>query len=205
MAKIDKVQEVRLDSLKPYEKNAKVHGQEQVNKIADSIREFGFLSPLLIDKDYNIIAGHGRVMAAKQLGMETVPAVFIEGLTETQRRAYILADNKLTELGGWDMELVEEELKALKDLDFNIDLTGFDITIEDEIPENGEGGGIVNPTLTLPESRLYITAISAFGTNTERFIEVKLSQETADRILKRVDQLKPGELTEKLVEALNGL
>lgn len=205
MAKIDGVQEVRLDSLKPYEKNAKVHGQEQVNKIADSIREFGFLSPLLIDKDYNIIAGHGRVMAAKQLGMETVPAVFIEGLTETQRRAYILADNKLTELGGWDMELVEEELQALKDLDFNVDLTGFEINLEEEAAPDGDEGGVVNPTLTLPESRLYITAISAFGTNTERFIEVKLSQETADRILKRVDQLKPGELTEKLLEALNGI
>ena len=205
MAKIDGVQEVRLDSLKPYEKNAKVHGQEQVNKIADSIREFGFLSPLLIDKDYNIIAGHGRVMAAKQLGMETVPVVFIEGLTETQRRAYILADNKLTELGGWDMELVEEELQALKDLNFNIDLTGFEINLEEEAAPDESEAGVINPTLTLPESRLYITAISAFGTNTERFIEVKLNQETADRILKRVDQLKPGELTEKLLEALNGI
>ena len=127
MAKIDGVQEVRLDSLKPYEKNAKGHGQEQVNKIADSIREFGFLSPLLIDKDYNIIAGHGRVMAAKQLGMEKVPAVFIEGLTETQRRAYILADNKLTELGGWDDDMVRIELEALNMEDFNIELTGFSL------------------------------------------------------------------------------
>lgn len=137
MAKIDGVQEVRLDSLKPYEKNAKVHGQEQVNKIADSIREFGFLSPLLIDKDYNIIAGHGRVMAAKQLGMETVPAVFIEGLTETQRRAYILADNKLTELGGWDAILVSSELDDLKASGFDIDLTGF--SIDDIIIDESAG------------------------------------------------------------------
>lgn len=137
MAKIDGVQEVRLDSLKPYEKNAKVHGQEQVNKIADSIREFGFLSPLLIDKDYNIIAGHGRVMAAKQLGMETVPAVFIEGLTETQRRAYILADNKLTELGGWDAVLVSSELDDLKASGFDIDLTGF--SIDDIIIDESAG------------------------------------------------------------------
>lgn len=135
MAKIDGVQEVRLDSLKPYEKNAKVHGQEQVNKIADSIREFGFLSPLLIDKDYNIIAGHGRVMAAKSLGMKTVPAVYIEGLNEIQRRAYILADNKLTELGGWDDQLVSLELDDLKASGFDIDLTGFsidDIIISEE-------------------------------------------------------------------------
>lgn len=135
MAKIDKVQEVRLADLKPYEKNAKVHGSEQVDKIAASIKEFGFLSPLLIDKDMNIIAGHGRVMAAKQLGMETAPAVFIEGLTETQRRAYILADNKLTELGGWDDELVSLELDDLKASGFDIDLTGFsidDIIISEE-------------------------------------------------------------------------
>ena len=129
MAKIDKVQEVRLADLKPYEKNAKVHGSEQVDKIAASIKEFGFLSPLLIDKDMNIIAGHGRVMAAKQLGMETAPAVFIEGLTETQRRAYILADNKLTELGGWDDDMVKIELEALNMEDFNIELTGF--TLDD--------------------------------------------------------------------------
>ena len=136
MAKIDKVQEVRIDELVPYAKNAKQHGPEQVKKIADSIREFGFLSPLLIDKDMNIIAGHGRVLAAKEIGMETAPAVFIEGLTEQQRRAYILADNKLTELGGWDAVLVSTELEDLKASGFDIDLTGFsidDIIIDDSM------------------------------------------------------------------------
>ena len=128
MAKTAEMAEVSLSSLKPYERNAKQHSQDQVAKIADSIREFGFVSPCLIDRDNNLIAGHGRVMAARELGMTTVPCVYVEGLTDEQRRAYILADNRLTELGGWDMITVADELEQLADLDFNIDLTGFKLS-----------------------------------------------------------------------------
>ena len=141
MAKIDRVQEVSVDLLKPYENNAKVHSEEQVQKIADSIQEFGFISPCLIDKENRIIAGHGRVMAAKILGMKKVPCVYVEGLTDAQRRAYILADNRLTELGEWDQQMVSDELERLKDEGFDIDLTGFDVDdiifedIEDFLPE----------------------------------------------------------------------
>lgn len=141
MGKIAKVQEVTLSELRPYEKNAKIHGTGQIEKLKASIEEFGFLTPCLIDEEYNLIAGHGRVMAAKELGMETVPCVFVEGLTEAQRRAYILADNRLGELGEWDMELVMSELEELKDMDFDIELTGFEMPddepeiIEDEIPD----------------------------------------------------------------------
>lgn len=146
MAKIDGVQEVALEALKPYEKNAKIHSAEQVDRIAKSIEEFGFISPCLIDKDFNIIAGHGRVKAAQQLGLKTVPCVFIEGLTETQRKAYILADNRLTELGEWDDELLQGELEELADMDFNIELTGFEFEdyeepkeiIEDDFSEEVE-------------------------------------------------------------------
>ena len=127
MAKIGKVQEVAIADLHPYEKNAKLHSEAQVEKIAASIQEFGFISPCLIDTDGNIIAGHGRVMAAQRLGMTTVPCVYVEGLTEEQRRAYILADNKLTELGEWNMDLVSQELHDLKDDGFDINLTGFGI------------------------------------------------------------------------------
>lgn len=137
MAKIADVQEVSLSLLRPYERNAKIHGPQQIEKLKDSIREFGFLTPCLIDGDLNIIAGHGRVMAAKELGMETVPCVFIEGLTDAQRRAYILADNRLGELGEWDMNLVTDELTALADEDFDISLTGFDLAL-DEPPEVNE-------------------------------------------------------------------
>lgn len=127
MAKIDRVQEVSLELLVPYANNAKKHNDEQVEKIAESIKEFGFLSPCLIDNDYNIIAGHGRVMSAKKLGMKTVPCVFVEGLSEAQRRAYILADNKLTEMGGWDVGRVQFELAELNDMDFDVSLTGFEL------------------------------------------------------------------------------
>lgn len=127
MAKSVKLQEVAIDLLRPYERNAKMHPQDQVDKIIASIQEFGFVTPCVIDEEYNLIAGHGRVMAAKEMGLETVPCVFVEGLTEAQRKAYILADNRLGELGEWDTDIVSEELKSLKDLGFDIDLTGFDI------------------------------------------------------------------------------
>lgn len=121
MAKIAKMQEVAVNELKLYEMNAKRH---DIDGIVESMREFGFVSPVLIDKQYNVIAGHGRIEAAKQLGMESVPCVFVEGLTEEQRRAYILVDNKLTELGGWDNALVEFELDGITDIDMSA--FGFD-------------------------------------------------------------------------------
>lgn len=136
MGKITKIKEVAIDALKPYERNAKLHSEAQVEKIAKSIREFGFLSPCLIDTEGNVIAGHGRIMAAKTLGMETVPCVYIEGLTDAQRRAYILADNRLTELGGWDMQTVSDELERLRQDGFEIGVTGFsidDIQISDDM------------------------------------------------------------------------
>ena len=126
MGKAVELREVEIAALKPYERNAKQHSKDQVEKIARSIRELGFISPCLIDQELNVIAGHGRILAAKEIGWETVPCVFIEGLTEEERKAYILADNRLTELGEWDMDLVQQELAALSDADFDISLTGFD-------------------------------------------------------------------------------
>ena len=146
MASIQSVQRVDVDQLIPYINNAKQHPEEQVLKIASSIREFGFVNPVLIDKDFNVIAGHGRILAAKKLGLMEVPCVFVEGLTDAQRKAYILADNRLGELGDWDMDLVTSELEMLIDNDFDIDLTGFVLLeeqeeteiIEDEPPEEVE-------------------------------------------------------------------
>lgn len=134
MAKIADMQEVSLSKLKPYERNAKIHGEEQIKMLMASIQEFGFLSPCLVERGtFNLIAGHGRVEAARRLGMEKVPCVFVEDITEAQRRAYILADNRLTELGEWNMDLVTDELTALDDMDFDISLTGFEL--ESETPE----------------------------------------------------------------------
>ena len=131
MASLGEITRVKLSDIRPYEKNAKIHGREQLEKRKASIKEFGFVNPCLIDRDYNLIAGHGRVMAAEELGMETVPCVFVEGLTDEQRRAYILADNKLAELAEWDDVLVASELAELAEVGFDISLTGFEMQAVD--------------------------------------------------------------------------
>lgn len=142
MGSIEKIENVEVRKLIPYANNAKIHGKKQLEKLKESINEFGFLTPCLIDKDFNIIAGHGRVLAAKELKIKKIPCVFVEGLTEQQRRAYILADNRLGELGEWDMELVAQELNALTDEGFNIDLTGF--SIDDSILDGQAVSDIVD-------------------------------------------------------------
>ncbi|MDR1240286.1 MAG: site-specific DNA-methyltransferase [Oscillospiraceae bacterium] len=121
-----KYQNIAIEKLKPYEHNARTHSEEQISKIAKSIEEFGFINPVLIDAEFGIIAGHCRVLAAKQIEMEEVPCLFVEDLTETQKRAYIIADNKLSLDAGWDFGILKIELEDLKNLDFNISLTGFD-------------------------------------------------------------------------------
>ena len=142
MAKVAKIQEVSVNRLKPYGKNTKIHGEEQIQKLCRSIEEFGFISPILIDSEMNVIAGHGRLMAAKQLKMKKVPCLFIEGLTEAQRRAYIIADNRLGEYSEWNLELVAEEIEALNleaaDLDF-LEFQ-FDEPEDEEWTEDGETG-----------------------------------------------------------------
>jgi DNA modification methylase len=111
--------------LLPYERNPRTHSKKQIEQIAASIREFGFTNPVLIDGERRIIAGHGRVAAAKLLGMDRVPTVRLEHLSEVQKRAYIIADNRLAELAGWDETLLAIELKYLTEFDFSVELTGF--------------------------------------------------------------------------------
>lgn len=125
MATTPRIEMVPLDKLRPYENNARTHSPEQVDKLRASLREFGFVNPILVDRDYGIIAGHGRLMAAQAEGMETAPCVFVEHLTEVQKRAYILADNKLAELAGWDDDLLELEIGEIAALDFDIGIIGF--------------------------------------------------------------------------------
>lgn len=121
----NKYEIVEIDKLIPYANNARTHSDEQIKKIQASIREFGFINPVLIDKDCGIIAGHGRVEAAKREGMTKVPCVWVEHLTETQKKAYMLADNRLALDAGWDMDVLKVELEGLQDINFDIDLTGF--------------------------------------------------------------------------------
>lgn len=131
-----KIEYKNTDSLIPYVNNSRTHSDEQVTQIASSINEWGFTNPLLIDEQGGIIAGHGRLMAANKLGLEQVPTITLVGLSEAQRKAYVIADNKLALNSGWDNELLSLEIAQLGDMGFDIDLLGFDADeLADLLPE----------------------------------------------------------------------
>jgi len=140
-----KIENIKTETLVPYARNAKLHDESQVSKIASSIREFGFNNPVLVDgeKPPGIIAGHGRVLAAKKLGLAEVPCIRLSHLTEAQRRAYILADNRLAELGGgWDSEMLKLELADLGELDVDLEGIGFGVDdLADMDLDMGDGEG----------------------------------------------------------------
>ena len=119
------MQLVDIAKLIPYINNARTHSPEQVTKLRASLREFGFVNPVIIDADYNVIAGHGRLMAAKEEGIKEIPCVFVDYLTDAQKKAYILADNRMAMDAGWDEELLRVEIEALQGENFDVSLTGF--------------------------------------------------------------------------------
>jgi len=122
----DQIETLPLDALVPYARNSRTHSPEQVAQIAASIQEFGFTNPVLIDEAGGIIAGHGRVLGARHLGMAAVPCLRLTGLTDAQKRAYVIADNKIALNAGWDDALLALELRDLQGMDFDLGLTGFD-------------------------------------------------------------------------------
>ena len=124
--KTTKMELVPLEKLVPYVNNARTHNAEQIGKLRASLREFGFINPVIIDKDYGVIAGHGRIAAAREEGITEVPCVFVDYLTEAQKKAYILADNRMAMDAGWDEELLRIEIEALQAEAFDVGLTGFD-------------------------------------------------------------------------------
>ena len=132
------MQLVPLSKLVPYVNNARTHSPEQLAKLRSSLREFGFINPVIIDRDFNVIAGHGRIVAAKEEGITEVPCVFVDYLTEAQKKAYILADNRMALDAGWDEELLRIEIESLQGADFDVSLTGFG---EDEIADLFAGDG----------------------------------------------------------------
>lgn len=137
---------VSVDSLIPYARNSRTHSDEQVAQIAASIKEFGFTNPVLIDGEGGIIAGHGRVMAARKLGIGEVPCITLDYLTDAQKRAYIIADNKLALNAGWDDEMLRIELAELGEADFDLELTGFSLD-EIEALDFDEGEEVGMPEL----------------------------------------------------------
>ena len=120
------MQLISVAQLIPYQNNARTHSKEQINKLRASIREFGFVNPVIIDREYNVIAGHGRIAAAREEGITEVPCVFVDHLTEAQKKAYILADNRMALDAGWDEDMLRVELEALEEMGYDLGLTGFD-------------------------------------------------------------------------------
>ena len=156
---IESITHISPAALTPRATNPRTHSKKQIKKIAASIERFGFVNPVLIDEDHQIIAGHGRVAAAKLLGWSEVPTLRIEHLSEAEKRAYILADNRLAEEAGWDREILAIELQGLIDIDFSVELTGFDAVeidilfdeaAEAEAPDQGLDDEV--PPLPTPEA-----------------------------------------------------
>ena len=145
--KVDAIKEIEIDRLIPYSNNARTHSDEQVAQIAASIKEFGFTNPVLVDGDNGIIAGHGRVQAARKLQLKSVPTIDLSYLTKLQQRAYVIADNKLALNAQWDYKLLNFELSELESNNFDLSLTGFDISEIPHLFDNVE----LNPTSSAKE------------------------------------------------------
>ena len=176
-----KIEQLSDDALIPFSNNARTHSDDQVTQIASSIKEFGFNNPILVDKTNGVIAGHGRLMAAKKLGMDTVPCIKLEHLTDAQRKAFILADNKIALNSGWDYELLKVEVENLSEEDFRLELLGFDVNelntilgIEEEIKEDKEISDDGNRNLLLVEFDNEIELENLFNEMQERGFNCKI-------------------------------
>lgn len=193
-----------VERLKPYERNARTHSPEQVTKIAASLAEFGFVNPILVDSADGIIAGHGRLAAAQELGLPEVPVIVLDHLSDTQRRAYVLADNKLAELAGWDVDILRAEMAEIAAEDPNLlELAGFAAAeIEAALEDDGEGGGEGADD----EDEVYTRKIEAptytpkeeFAPAIEEMIDSKRAQYLTERVL---DADLPDDVRDFLVAA----
>ena len=177
-----KVKSVKTASLIPYARNARVHSETQVSQLAASIREFGWTNPILIDEENGVIAGHGRLMAAQKLGQEQVPVIELTGLTEAQKKAYILADNKLALNASWDSELLSIEVEELRAVGVDLELVGFsggelEEILRDVWVSDLEAMGRIEATDSTAKGKLQIT------------IEEKDREQIREAVTNLVDQL----------------
>ena len=131
--KLRNYKNVNVDNLQPYGMNSRTHSENQINQIINSIKEFGFTNPCLIDENNNLIAGHGRLEAAKKMGFTEIPCIIVDGLNEVQRKALIIADNKLALNAAWDIDILKSELSFIQDNDFDLELIGFDAAELDDL------------------------------------------------------------------------
>jgi DNA modification methylase len=159
------IEQIPVEALRPYPRNARTHSNKQLRQIASSIQQFGFINPVLIDDDLQIIAGHGRVEAAKLLGMKGIPVVRLSHLSEAEKQAYIVADNRLAEKAGWDKEILTIELQSLIDLGFDVKLTGFEVANVDLILEEAAEakGAIPDREDDVPAYPTRGTAVTCLG------------------------------------------
>jgi hypothetical protein len=160
------IEYVAVSQLKPWAKNARTHSKKQIRQVADSIETFGFTNPVLIDAEYHILAGHARVEAAKTIGLERVPCVCLDHMTPEQKRAYVLADNKLALNAGWDELILAEELEALLefDLDFDVTITGFEMPeIDSLLLDQTRRSRRTIPSINCPKKRLGGVTLVIYG------------------------------------------
>ena len=129
------VEYISPDMLKPHPKNSRIHSEKQIEKLQRSIREFGFAKPVIVDEDYTILAGHGAVLAAKAENLKSIPCFILTGLTDEQKRAYIITDNRMSDLSYFDMNAVVSEIEELCGRNFDVSITGFDESLIEELPE----------------------------------------------------------------------
>ena len=169
----------------PYSNNSRTHSEKQVQQVAASIKEFGFTNPILIDEDNGIIAGHGRLQAAQLLGMDTVPTIALEGFTEAQRKAYIIADNQMALNSGWDIDQLRVEVERLSELDFDIGLLGFEndaldklLDIDAELPElpDGDRDPFQQKTFTLHDEQASLIDDAILKAKTSPLIDTGLNE-----------------------------
>jgi len=173
-----KIELWNLDRLKPYEKNAREHSEQQVAQIAASIVEFGFLNPILVDSNDGIVAGHGRLSAAKELALEVVPVVVLDHLSENQKKAYILVDNKLAENATWNEDLLAEEIIKLNLQDFDLNILGWS---DEELKSLQEDGWATDIEEVIKNDDEHLDAIQAKFT-------VLLDEENKDKVIKNLNE-----------------
>lgn len=190
------IKQIDPRALTPYGKNTKKHDQTQIDNVAESIRQFGFVQPVVVDKENTIVIGHCRVLASIQLGMDTVPCVAVDDLTPEQVQALRIVDNKTNE-SPWDFAMLELELSE-------ISLDGFYFgdfgVIQDEIEaEKKEEEEIEkNKVDKLPESRVLGFSVSLFGTSSECFVEIKIDSEDAERLLRKINENGVSDIVSKM-------
>lgn len=168
----DSVTKRKVTELIPYERNPRIHPQSQIDQLAQSIREWGWTMPILIDEGGNVIAGHGRLFAAKQMEIEEVPCVTASGWSDQKKKAYIIADNKLSENGRWDFDLLSLEIEQLKDLDFGVALLGFSEVELDGISSEEMDMSVLD--------ELDDEEVDGFGGDVKRAIQIEFESEHYD-------------------------